>query len=117
VKKAREALKHPLVKDTIIPLPDSTEDLTNAKLWVAVAGSATAPSITQEQLFNWAKATYAADARVSTAAIVYYTAVAQRIAPNTIITRADYNSWWAAAQRDESLKTAFFYKLMVTWST
>ena len=46
VKKAREALKHPLVKDTIIPQGVSAKDLTNAKLWAAVAGSATALSVT-----------------------------------------------------------------------
>ena len=68
-------------------------------------------------MLTWARATYAADARVQKAALEYYTAVARRIAPNTIITRADYNSWWAVAERDESLKTAFFYKLMSTWSS
>jgi len=49
------------------------------------------------------------------AAKAYYTAVGQRISPNTIITRADFNSWWATAERDEKLETAFFDKYMEGW--
>lgn len=73
-QKARAALAHPLVKDTIIPT--AAKPVTNAALWLAIAGSASAPAFTKEQLMTWVGATYSADPNVLAAAKVYYSNIA-----------------------------------------
>lgn len=49
------------------------------------------------------------------AAKVYYTAVATANGGSAIITRADFNAWWASAERNEKLRTAFFQIQMDAW--
>jgi hypothetical protein len=90
--------------------------VTRAALWASIAGSATAPAFTKEQLLTWVGKTYSADQNVLAAAKVYYTAVATaKNQGNAIITRADFNAWWASAERNEKLRTAFFQVQMDAW--
>tara|TARA_B110000285_G_C14912550_1_gene508644 strand:- start:270 stop:527 length:258 start_codon:yes stop_codon:yes gene_type:complete len=68
-------------------------------------------------LNTWVDATYSADPDVLAAAKVYYAAVAAARSSNTIITRADFNAWWAAARANTKLSTAFFQVQENAWKT
>jgi len=65
-------------------------------------------------MMAWVGATYSADQNVLAAAKVYYPLVAGA-STNAIITRADFNTWWSTAERNEKLRTAFFQVQMDAW--
>jgi len=60
-------------------------------------------------------ATYRSDGDALAGAQVYYSYVAGA-SSNAIITRADFNTWWATAERKEQLRTSFFQVLVETWA-